>query len=465
MKRRAFLNLGALATLGTASVSFGFTEADKSKPKKGKVKNIIFLVSDGMSTGTLNMADLMLQRKEGRGSRWLQLYRDNKASRALMDTASANSLVTDSAAASSAWGGGHRVNNGALNVGPNGEIYKPILQKFKAAGKAVGCVTTVPITHATPAGFSVNSKSRGSQDDIAAQYLDLRFDVMMGGGEEYFLKEKRKDGRDLFQEYIGKGYAVARNKTEMGAIQPGKPVMAVFYQDGLPYTVDQKSDDKLMSAVPSLAEMTRKAIALMENNPNGFVMQVEGGKVDWAAHANDAGSLIYDQMAFDEAIGVAVDFASKRNDTLVIITADHGNSNPGLIKSDKVNDKFDLIKNFKHSNEWILQGISKSDSASVVIDRIYEAQGFKVSNDEAKVILGHYVALDNDGIYNAYKLPFRQLAQIQQNYISVGWSGMDHSADFVELAMFGPYSENLSPLVKNIDLHNFMLNAAGLEVA
>ncbi|HEX3007129.1 MAG TPA: hypothetical protein VHO90_05890, partial [Bacteroidales bacterium] len=110
------------------------------------------------------------------------------------------------------------------------------------------------------------------------------------------------------------------------------------------------------------------------------------------------------------------------------------------------------------------QGISKSDSASVVIDRIYEAQGFKVSNDEAKVILGHYVALDNDGIYNAYKLPFRQLAQIQQNYISVGWSGMDHSADFVELTMFGAYSENLTPLVKNTDLHNFMLNAAGLEV-
>jgi len=465
MKRRDFLNYGAWVAIGSTVVTPGFTlkDAEKRKTKKGKAKNILFLVSDGMSSGTLNMADLLLRRKEDHGSRWLQLYRENKANRALMDTASADSLVTDSAAASSSWGCGHRVNNGALNVGTHGELYKPILQKFKEAGKSVGCVTTVPITHATPAGFCINSKSRGNQADIAVQYLDLRFDVMMGGGSEYFLKEKRSDNRDIFAEFSNKGYAVIHTKAEMEALGTGKPVMGVFYEDGLPYTLDQLSDAGLMKTIPTLADMTRKAISLMESNPNGFVMQIEGGKVDWAAHANDVGGLLYDQIAFDEAVGVVLDFAAKRDDTLVIITADHGNSNPGLIKSDKVNQKFDTIQHFKYTNEWILNGVKKTDSASQVIDRIYEAQGIKIKAEEASDIVTHYASIDNDGLYNAYKLPYRRLAQIQQNYTSVGWSGMDHSSDYVELTMFGAYSDNLPPFVKNTDLHNFMLNAAGLQ--
>src|SRR5690554_7013143 len=94
----------------------------------------------------------------------------------MMDTASASSLVTDSAAGGSAWGGGVRVPNGTLNVGANGEQYTPILQKFKKEGKKVGCVTTVPITHATPASFCVNNESRRNQPEIAEQYAELKFD-------------------------------------------------------------------------------------------------------------------------------------------------------------------------------------------------------------------------------------------------------------------------------------------------
>lgn len=92
------------------------------------------MVSDGMSTGTLNMASLSLQRKEGRQSHWLRLYEEQKAVRGLMDTALGNALVTDSAAASSSWGGGVRVPNGSLNVNTDGSFNKPILQKFKTAG-------------------------------------------------------------------------------------------------------------------------------------------------------------------------------------------------------------------------------------------------------------------------------------------------------------------------------------------
>ena len=466
MRRRDFLNFGMIAAAGgtLASSAMIGCSAKAGGKSQGKTKNIIFLVSDGMSTGTLNMADLLLQRKEGHGSRWIDLYRENKVRRALMDTASADSLVTDSAAASSCWGGGYRVNNGALNVGPDGTLHKPILQKFREAGKSVGCVTSVPVTHATPAGFCVNVKSRADQAAIAELYLQLRFDVMMGGGTEFFSRDKRKDGKDLFSDFASGGYTVVQTKDQMNAAGDDKPLLGVFHEDGLPYTLDQKQDSGLMDKIPTLAEMTQKAIDHLAKNPDGFALQVEGGKVDWAAHANDASALIYDQIAFDEAVAVAVSFAEKRDDTLVIITTDHGNANPGLIKSKNVDSKFDLLQNFKHTNEWILRNIRKSDSAPRLIEQINFAQGYVISDAEAREILAHYADLDNDGIYNDYKLPFRQLAQIQQNYTSIGWSGMDHSADFVELTMFGQGSELLNPFVKNTELHNLMLQAAGMEM-
>src|SRR5690554_8151216 len=125
MKRRSFFKKASLA-VASASVLSPFdllaSEQNRSilKNNVGSVKNIIFMVSDGMSIGTLTMADLLLQRMEGRRSTWMGLYDQGETTRALMDTASANALVTDSAAASSAWGGGKRVNNGSLNVNPDG---------------------------------------------------------------------------------------------------------------------------------------------------------------------------------------------------------------------------------------------------------------------------------------------------------------------------------------------------------
>ena len=463
MKRRDFLNFGVIAAAGgvVSSSSLVGCSKDVKNKSRGKTKNIIFLVSDGMSSGTLTMADLLLQRKTGNGSNWINLYRENRVSRALMDTASASSLVTDSAAASSAWGGGHRVKNGALNVGTDGTMYKPIFQKLKEAGKSVGCVTTCPITHATPAGFCVSKKSRGDQSVIAELYLPLHFDVMMGGGTQYFSQETRADGKDLFSVFAEEGYTVVRTKQEMNASTVDKPLLGVFHTDGLPYSVDQKEDEKLLETVPSLAELTKRAIDQLSKNPNGFALQVEGGKVDWASHANDTGAVLYDQIAFDEAVGVAIAFAEQRDDTLVIVTTDHGNSNPGLFGK---NESFDLIQNYKHSNEWILRNIAKNDSPSKLIEQIHFAQGYAITDGEAREILSHYADQTNDGLYNNYKLPFRLLATIQQKYNGVGWAGTDHSADFVELAMFGQGRELLNPFIKNTDLHYLMLEATGVSV-
>ncbi|RZJ64426.1 MAG: alkaline phosphatase, partial [Flavobacterium sp.] len=179
MIRRDFFKTSTIAVLGTTLLNSLEPARKLLSPDQeravGTAKNIIFLVSDGMSTGTLNMANLAMERMYGRESKWISLYRENKVKRAFMDTASANAMVTDSAASSSAWGGGVRVNNGKLNANADGTFNTPILQKFKKAGKKVGCVTTVPITHATPAGFCIVNNSRGDQSEIALQYLPLKF--------------------------------------------------------------------------------------------------------------------------------------------------------------------------------------------------------------------------------------------------------------------------------------------------
>lgn len=424
------------------------------------------MVSDGMSHGTLAMQNMMSEIKNGRLSHWMSLYSENKVSRGLMDTASANSLVTDSSAASSSWGGGFRVNNGAVNVTPDGVARKPILQKFKAAGKAVGCVTTVEITHATPSGFSVSSDSRSDQAGIAVQHLELGFDVLMGGGAEYFSADRRSDGRDLFSEFAGKGYKVAKTKGELLAIdkQTGRePILGIFSIGGLPYALDRENDPEVNISSPSLAEMTGAAIRRLNRNPNGFVMQVEGGKVDWAAHANDIGALLYDQEEFDDAVATAIAFAEADGETLVIITTDHGNANPGLFSDNRSRRNFDRTFTFKHSNNWVLQGIDRDFSAGKVIERLEHAQGIVINAVDAMRLLTHYVTDRNeDGLYNPYKLPFKDLAVIQEKHTSVGWGSMGHSGDHVEVAAFGPGKELLKPFVRNTDMHYLMLEAAAV---
>ncbi|RQO76544.1 alkaline phosphatase [Pedobacter sp. KBW01] len=457
MNRRSLLKGGLLAGFGLPLIGLKDVIAAPVGGSK-KAKNIIMMVSDGMSTGTLNMADLYANRTFGRSSKWLGLYRDNKAVRALMDTASASSMVTDSAAASSSWGGGIRVKNGSLNVGMNGEKPQPILQKFKEKGKKVGCVTTVPITHATPAGFCVNIDNRGGQDLIAEIYLGLKFDVMMGGGSKYF-GEKRAGG-NLLPKFLTQGYKVAENRNEMLALDKSKPVLGLFAEDGLPYEIDRLHDVKLQKEVPTLAEMTMKAIELMKDNPQGFALQIEGGKVDWAAHSNDLSGLIFDQLAFDEAVGKVIEFAEKDGETLVIITTDHGNANPGLFYADEANKKFDSLQRFKHSNTWLLGQLNQSFSEQKIMEMIKENQGVEMKADDVKSLLNHFKEIVPGQLYNESNLPFYEYGKILSKYTDVQWAGMNHTGDYVELTMFGPGSEQLKPFVKNYELHNFMLKAA-----
>ena len=423
------------------------------------------MVSDGMSSGTLNLANIYSNRILGKNGNWMQLYADNLVTRGLMDMASASSIVTDSAAASSSWGGGFRVKNGSINISPSGEENMPIWQKFKQSGKKAGCVTTVPITHATPAGFTVAMKSRNDQAAIAEEYLRIGYDVLMGGGQQYFDEASRKDKKDLYAAFEKQNYFVAKTKSSLNNIPSDKKILGVFDYDGLPYQIDREQSNDLTSKIPTLAEMTNVAINQMKDHKKGFVLQVESGKVDWAAHANDVAALIHEQLQFEEALKVAMDFAAKDGNTLVVITTDHGNANPGLIYGKYADDNFDSLANYKYTNEYILNNIKNTSSDSQIKSFLKETISVEINDEEANLISAYYNGLKkgDDGLYNYKHLPFKVLADIQKNYNSVGWISMDHSADYVEVAMYGPGSELHKPFMKNTDMHYLLLEAAEVE--
>lgn len=169
MNRRDFFRVGAAsaAVAGGGFHLIGSPRGDDGTSAARKARNVIVLVSDGMSSGTMSFADQFIRWRDGRASHWIDLYERGVVRRGLMETASLNSLVTDSAAAASSWGSGHRVENGAINVGPDGETYPTICGLAREAGKSTGLVTTARLTHATPAGFAANMADRNEEARIA----------------------------------------------------------------------------------------------------------------------------------------------------------------------------------------------------------------------------------------------------------------------------------------------------------
>ena len=290
---------------------------------------IIHIVSDGMSFGTLTCAHQFSMQLRKRGLMWMAILAQPAARQGLMNTRSLNSLVTDSAAASSAWGSGSRVVNGALNVLPDGRLLTPLYALFAAQGWKTGLVTTAEITHATPAGFAVSIKSRGNSEAIAAQYLERKVDVLLGGGRPFFDGKRRKDKRDLRADFAAAGYTVALDLPALEKAPLDTPLLGTFADGHLPYTLDHRADPKLVASTPTLAQMTRVALARLGRHQH-FILQVEGARVDHAAHNSDAAAALHDQIALDEAIELCVAFQRQHPDTLLVLTTDHGNSNLGL---------------------------------------------------------------------------------------------------------------------------------------
>lgn len=466
--RRQFLMSGGIGALG---ISLLRCSSGSGLSKSGKrPKNVIFMVSDGMSAGAITLAEIASQAERGRATHWAALLRDSSVARGFFDQASLSSSVTDSAAASSSWGSGSRVRNGSINTLPDGTALTPLGKLAKEKKMSVGLVTTTSIWDATPAGFAATVPRRSQRDDIAKQYLN-RVDVLMGGGLGAFSAESREDKEDLVAAYRDSGYRIANTRQETRLAQPGEKLLALYGTGSLPYTIDHVRSEEDALNIPSLAEMASTALMALSPQPNGFLLQIEGARIDHAAHANDAAALIQEQLAFDAALGVAVQFAKERGNTLVVICTDHGNANPGLnsmggasgnsddclARAVRANTSFTAIARMLENRADYTMDASKASDAKTTspgtVARIFqETHGIDLKPEHASAIAR--AASGEKGIsMNAQQDTLVGVTgQVLANYLGIGFVGTSHTADYAVSTAFGPGSEHFEGLLRNTDV-------------
>lgn len=289
--------------------------------KSKKPKNVILMIGDGMG-----VAEVFAGITANGG----HLFLDNFKHVGFSKTQSADKYITDSAAGGTALATGQKTYNGAIGVNTDTVAIKTILEMAEESNMATGLVSTSAITHATPASFIAHQGSRGSYEDIAADFLKTDIDVFIGGGYKHF--SKRADKRDLINELKDKGYQVLRNMDEIANVTSGKLA-------GL--TADEHNEVYPLRKM-DLPLSTATAINILDKNKDGFFIMIEGSQIDWGGHANNTIYIVNEMLDFDRAVGKALDFASKDGETLIIVTADHetggmaladGNMASGMVKA------------------------------------------------------------------------------------------------------------------------------------
>jgi alkaline phosphatase len=247
-------------------------------------------------------------------------------------------FITGSAAAGTALACGEKTNIGVIAMNPQATVpYKSLAEAAKERGKKVGIVSSVSIDHATPAVFYAHTSSRNNYEEIGEFLLNSSFDYFGGGGfrvnkytsATYDEKSNEERYGIVEAKAVANGFIFADTRPEFEALSSGRAIAINPYLDSsnaIPYALNRMAADGPGEAYDgsiTLAEFTKKGIDLMKNNPRGFFMMVEGGKIDWACHANDARAAIEDTIAFDDAIRVAVNFAKTHPRTLIVVTGDH----------------------------------------------------------------------------------------------------------------------------------------------
>ena len=311
----------ALVLLG--GLGYHFLACDQScAPKEEKVKNIIFMIGDGMGVAQVSATQIAQDYEP------MQLERATYVG--LQKTYSANSRVTDSAAAGTALSTGNKTNNGMIGVTPDSLPQRSILEYFEQAGRPTGIVVTYPVTNATPAAFVAHVPNRNMEDEIAMYYLDNDVDVIFGGGSKRF--NQRADGVNLFDALKDKNYTIAYNLSELSEIKSGNVIM-------LP--TEGSMSSRLDGRDEYLPEATAKALEILTNNANeeGFFLMVESSMIDGYGHQNNVEGIIKETKDFDNAIKVAFDYADTHPGTLVVVTADHATGGLTIVNG---NRRFDL---------------------------------------------------------------------------------------------------------------------------
>jgi len=288
-----------------------------------KVKNVIFMVGDGMGITQItsglysNNNKLNLERISTIGLHKCYAYDD---------------LITDSAAGATAFACGVKTYNGAIGVGPDTIPVQTILEEAELKGLKTGMIATSTIDHATPASFAAHNMYRKNYEEIVLDYLESGCEILIGGGQKSF-DRRDMDERNLSKEFAKDGYTVVSHVDKtINEIDMTDVEKLIFYTaDSSPLPVSQGRDYLKPASELSIRHLNK-------NNDNGFFLLIEGSQIDWGGHANDANMVITEMLDFDKTIGAVLDFAEKDGNTLVIITADHETGGFAIQKGSKLND-------------------------------------------------------------------------------------------------------------------------------
>jgi alkaline phosphatase len=337
-----------------------------SQPINGRAKNVIIFIGDGMGISTLTAARIYEGQKLGRDGESFVTAMDSLANAALVKTYSHDSQVADSAPTASAIMAGVKLRNGLIGLGPEaleddcagskGKEIPSIFEFAQATGRATGVISTARITHATPAATYAHTAQRDWESDadmpaaaksagcidIARQLVEQpvgqKLDIILGGGRANFLPTtmadpeyadktgKRTDGRDLVAAWraanpTGAYVWNAADFAKLNLKGRGK-VLGLFEPDHMRYEADRAADK---AGEPSLADLTRAAITKLSRRKAGYIMMVEGGRIDHGHHAGNARRALEDAVALDGAVRAALDMVNLK-DTLVLVTADHSHT-------------------------------------------------------------------------------------------------------------------------------------------
>lgn len=448
-------------------------------PKTVKpVKNIILMVSDGTSLSNLSLA------------RWLQYYQDPSKPKLFLDpylcgtvrTNCSDGPIGDSAPTTSCYVTGHASragyvssyppDQGEANIDPidGTKAYGPMATLLEAAkqvyGKSTGFVVTCEFPHATPADVSAHYYNRGAYNFISEQQVHNQLDVVIGGGNNYL----SRDQEAYLKEH---GYAVLRNDLAGMRSCKNNKMWALYNTASMQYEIDRDP-----SKEPELAEGVKIALEKLSKNSKGFFLLVEGSKVDWATHANDPATVGPEVLAFDRAVGAAIDFAKKDGNTVVIALADHCTGGMSIGKYGLSNyskrtktELFQPILNFKMSIDALGNRLN-AEPYEKLREVFKECEGIDLTDEEVELIV-------NSKGYKSSPIPVELrkgqedkplyspsfsglLAKILNNHCCLGWSSSGHTGDDVFLACYHPKGQIPVGMNTNVEIAHYMQALFGM---
>lgn len=477
-----------LMTLGCApQLAKGGADGNTVVAGKGQAKYVFLFIGDGMAMTQINAAEVFSTARSSKDINITQLGFTKFPVAGLTTTHDAGTFITDSASAATAIATGYKTLSGVINMDAGKtKNFKNLAEYIKDAGKKVGIVSTVTLNHATPACFYGSVPSRGNLYDLAVQLANSNVDYYAGGAIAQ-RKGKNNDQKDAVEIAKANGFSYVDTTAGFNSLKPGAgKVIAVAERlqdsEAMPYDMDRRSGDL------SLADLTRKGIELLDNS-NGFFMMVEGGKIDWAGHANDAAANILDVLALDAAVSVALDFAKKHpGNTLIVVTGDHetGGMTIGFAGTqyETFFDKAALQKkSYVAFDEEVLKPYKNRVSApnAKLADLLPEIkQSFGIDFDSLSSVQKEQIefafqrtmgneqvrsfAEDQYLLYGGYEPLTVKLTQTMNQTAGIGWTSYAHTGVPVTTFASGAHQEIFGGYYDNTDIFFKLASAMNIKV-